>query len=111
MTEDASSRDARMVAEMDADIGVHHVAAVCAEARLGATEEAGETETVLEEFDSLVVDVFVVFPRLEEVLSSGLISAEEKDGILDRTLAGQASRLFLNFLKVVGRHGRLGCRT
>ena len=109
MSEDSLGQDARLAAEIDADVGVEHVAGVYAEALLDSAEKSGQTEAVLEEFDSLLADVFAVFPKLEEILASGLISHEEKAGVLDRTLGTQASQLFVNFLKVVSRHGRLDC--
>jgi F-type H+-transporting ATPase subunit delta len=89
------------------DAGAQHVAGVYAEALIEAAEKTGETESVLEQFDSLIDDLFAAFPKLEAVLASGLISQEERTGILDRALSAQASPLFLNFLKVVASRGRL----
>jgi len=43
------------------------------------------------------------------VLSSGLVSHEEKVGVLDRVLGAAASPLLLHSLKVISRHGRLDC--
>jgi F-type H+-transporting ATPase subunit delta len=98
---------------MAADVGVEHVAAVYAEALLGAAAPrgypAGQTEAVLDEFDDLVAQVLDPFPRLERLLASALISHDEKAGILDRVLGGRASPTMLHFLEVVSRHGRLDC--
>jgi F-type H+-transporting ATPase subunit delta len=99
--------DARMAAELNADVGVEHIGAVYAKALLGAAENAGRLDETLEELDSLVCDVLDRLPQLEQILASGLVGVEEKTALLDRALAGQASPLFLNFLKVLGRHGRL----
>lgn len=107
--EERSSRDARLAAELSADVGVHHIAEVYAEAFLGATEKAGQTAALVDEFDALVRDVLDVFPKLEDVLASALVSHEEKYGVLDRVLGGRASPLLLNFLKVLARHGRMDC--
>jgi F-type H+-transporting ATPase subunit delta len=109
MADDLSARDAQTAAEIGADVGVQKVAAVYAEGFLGAAERAGQVESLLEQMDSLVGDVLDVFPTLEAILASGLISHEEKAGILDRTLGGRASPMLLNFLKVVSRHGRMDC--
>jgi len=109
MFEERLSRDAQLAAELDADIGIQHIADVYAEAFLGATEKAGRTKAVLEELDSMVRDVLDLHPDLEAVLSSGLVSHEEKVGILDRVFGGRASALLLSFLKVLSRHGRLDC--
>jgi F-type H+-transporting ATPase subunit delta len=107
MADDSQARDARAAA--NADVGVEHVGAVYAEAFLGAAETAGLTESLLAQFDSLLADVLDPFPKLEEILASALVAHDEKADILDRTLGRQASPVFLNFLKVVARHGRLDC--
>jgi F-type H+-transporting ATPase subunit delta len=106
---DRTERDARLAAELEREVGVEHIANVYAEALLGAAEAAGQTAAILEELDSLVADVLDAHPDLERVLASGVISHEERSGILDRVLGGQASPLVLNFLKVVSRHGRMNC--
>ena len=109
MAHDPEARDARTAEKIDADVGVRHIGVVYAEAFLDAAENAGLTDAVLSEFDSLVTDVLDPFPELEQILASGSISHEEKAGILDRTLGTQASPFLLDFLKVVSRHGRLDC--
>jgi len=104
-----AERDAQLAAEIDRDVGREHVAGVYAEALLDAAQEAEQTAALLEELDSLVVDVLDRFPDFEQVLSSGVVSHEEKSGVLDRVLAGQASPLLMRFLKVLSRRGRLDC--
>jgi len=86
---------------------VQQIAKVYAHALLGAAQSGNQTEAIVEEFDSLVSDVFDPHPELERLLSSGILTHDEKVGILDRTLGGQASPLLLNFLKVLSAHGRL----
>jgi F-type H+-transporting ATPase subunit delta len=90
-----------------ADFGNQHVATVYAKGLLGASEAAGQTETVLQEFDSLVGDVLDKLPKFTSVLFSGMVPHEEKIGMIDRSLGRQASPLMLNFLKVLSAHGRL----
>ena len=110
MPEELSPQDAQAVAaRIRADVGVQHVATVYAEAILGAAETAGQTEALLAEMDSLVADVLDRYPALEHLLGSGLVSHEEKVGILDRVFGAAASPLLLNSLKVISRHGRLDC--
>jgi F-type H+-transporting ATPase subunit delta len=109
MAQDIPPREAQLAAEYQADVGVEHIADVYAEAFLGATEKAGQTAALLVEFDSLIADVLNRFPELERVLTSSLVSQDDKVGILDRVLGSQASPLLLNFLKVLSRHGRLDC--
>jgi F-type H+-transporting ATPase subunit delta len=108
-TRDITAQDARTAAQIEADVGVEHIAGVYAKALLDTTERAGATAAVLEEFDALMTDVLDRFPRLEAVLASVLVSPEEKSALLDRLLGGRASAILLNFLKVVARHGRLDC--
>jgi F-type H+-transporting ATPase subunit delta len=108
-TLDKSAEDARTVARMDAEVGVEHVADVYAQALLSAAEKAGQTSTAVAEFDALMTEVIDANPRFQEVLSSTLISPEETSGILNRVLGGRISPLFMNFLQVVARHGRLDC--
>jgi len=111
MTEfqDTAARDARTAAQIEADVGVEHVADVYAKGLLGAARNAGRLEAVVAEFDDLLSEVLDKFPKLEALLASALLSVEEKSGVIDRTLGGRASPLLVGFLKVVARHGRLDC--
>lgn len=106
--DDRMERDAHLAAAMEREVGVEHLANVYAEALLGVAENAGQTTAILEQFDSLVADVLDRYPQLERMLASGMVSAEEKSQLLDRVLGAQAEPIFLRFLKVVSRHGRLG---
>jgi len=108
-SDDIRAEDARMAAQIEADVGVEQVADIYAKALLGATESAGQTTALLEEFDAMVAEVLDRFPRFEAVLTSALIGHDEKAGALDRVLGERVSPLLLNFLKVVSRHGRLDC--
>jgi len=108
-SKDTNAEHARTAAQIDADVGVEHVASVYAEALLGASEKAGSTPAMVEEFDRLLSDVLCRNPKLETILASVLISHEEKAGIIDRVAGSWASPLLVSFLKVVSRHGRLGC--
>ena len=106
---DITAEHARVAAQIEADVGVEHIANVYAAGLLGATEQAGTTEAVLGEFDRVMFEVINRHPKLEAILASNLVNANEKTGILDRVLAKQVSPALLNFLKVVARHGRLDC--
>jgi F-type H+-transporting ATPase subunit delta len=98
-------------AEIDGDltenVGIQNVAAVYAKAFLGATEAAGTTDAALVELESLVSDVLNKLPRLDAILRSGLVSADQKIELIDKAIGSQASPLLRNFLKVLARHGRL----
>lgn len=89
------------------DITAQQIARVYAQALLGAAESAGQLDEVVEAVDSLVHDVLQPHPGLERLLTSALISGEEKEGTLERVFGGRASQVVLSFLKVLGRHGRL----
>ncbi len=108
-SDDRAERDVQLAAALAREVGVEHIANVYGEALLGAADAAGQTVAILEELDSLVADVLGPHPQLERVLAAGVISHEERSGILDRVLGGQASPLMMNFLKVVSRHGRMKC--
>ena len=89
------------------NVGAEQVAKVYASALVDAAEAAGQTEAVMDELDSFLGDVLAAAPKLEVGLGSALVSPDEKSALLDKALREQASPLFLNFLKVVSRHGRL----
>jgi F-type H+-transporting ATPase subunit delta len=106
---DLNAEHARNAASIEPDVTVEHIAAVYAEALLDAAEKAGQSREVIEEFDSLAADVLDAFPKLEAILASGLVAYEEKSGLIDRVFAARGSRLMVDFLKVVARHGRCDC--
>jgi F-type H+-transporting ATPase subunit delta len=89
------------------DVTHEQIARVYAQAFLGAANAAGDAVGLVEELGSLVSDVLDRFPGLEKTLGSALLSHDEKVGLLDRTLGGQASPTLLNFLKVLSAHQRL----
>ena len=106
---DITAEHARAAAQMEADAGVEHIADVYAKGLLAATERAGQTAAVLDEFDAVMTEVIGSFPKLEAVLDSILVLPEEKVALIDKTLGGRVSPMLVNFLKVVARHGRLDC--
>jgi F-type H+-transporting ATPase subunit delta len=89
------------------DAGSRRVARVYAEALLDAAEKHGETGRVLEEFASLVEDLFRADPQFEAFLASGAISRKPKAEVIHRTFDGKASDTFRNFLLVLNDHLRL----
>jgi len=86
-----------------------HLGDVYAKSLLGATESAGNTEQVLEEFDALVGDVLDKLPKLEAALTSPRVPDEAKSQMLDKAFGGKMSATLLNFLKVVCEHRRFDC--
>jgi F-type H+-transporting ATPase subunit delta len=89
------------------DVTVEQVARVYAQAFMGVAAKAANAGELVAELNSLVTDVLNPNPKLVEVLESSLVSAEDKEALLDRVLGKAASREVLNFLKVLSRHGRL----
>jgi len=83
------------------------VAVTYAKALLGALDGAGQTAVVLPQFDSFVGDVWKRLPDLAGVLSSGLVSPDEKAALIQKAVGGQAAPLLLNFLLVLAKHDRL----
>jgi len=106
---DMIARDAQYATRQSPDVGREKVGEIYARALLGAAEKAGQTVAALDELDAIVSEAFAQFPKLETVFGSLLISHEEKTAVLDHVFADRVSRLLLNFLKVVSRHGRLDC--
>ncbi|MDO4558852.1 MAG: ATP synthase F1 subunit delta [Planctomycetia bacterium] len=99
----------------DQDVSVEKIATVYAEAFLSAAQRTtGDVPSHCEELEDFVLEILDAYPEYEKILSSGLVNAEEKGQLLDRTLGpaatrGELSRLSLNFLKVLAKHGRLDC--
>jgi F-type H+-transporting ATPase subunit delta len=91
------------------DVGGEPVSAVYAKALLGAAEARGEMESVLEEFGSLISDVFDKLPQFEATLASLRLDHDRKVALLDTVFQGRMNPLLLNFLKVGSQHGRLDC--
>ena len=86
-----------------------HIAGVYAKSVISATEKSGNTEEVLEQLDSFVVDVLGKIPQLNAALRSPRISLDEKASLIDSALSGRADKTFVNFLKVLNNHNRLDC--
>ncbi|MDA1052283.1 MAG: ATP synthase F1 subunit delta [Planctomycetota bacterium] len=91
------------------DTGQQYLGAVYAKALLGAAEKVGNAEAVLDELNSFVDDVLAKVPNLDATLASPRVAFELKAAMLDKALAGKVSAEFLNFVKVVARHGRFDC--
>lgn len=89
------------------DVTVEQIARVYGQAILGAAEKAGDVAGLVDELDELVREVLDRFPKFEQTLGSALVTPEQKEQLLDRVLGGRASRLVLNFLKVLLAHGRI----
>jgi F-type H+-transporting ATPase subunit delta len=106
---DITAEDARTAAQIQADVGVEHIAGVYAKALVDTTEHTGQTTSVIGDFDAVMAEVVDRYPKFEAVLASALVSPEEKSAAIDRVLGGRVSPVLVNFLKVVAHHNRLDC--
>lgn len=89
------------------DVAVERIARVYAQAFMGVANKSSNADALVTELKSLVADALEPNPKLVEVLKSSLVSAEQKEALLDRIFGKAASTEVLNFLKVLARHGRL----
>ncbi len=84
-----------------------HVGPLYAKALLAAVGASGNVDAVMEQFHSLIHDVFDKQPVLEMALANPKIPSDEKVRVLDKAFAGKMDATLLKFLKVVSRRGRL----
>lgn len=91
------------------DPGKQHLGTVYAQALLGAAEAAGETDSILSEFQAFIDQVLNRIPKFEAALVSPRVPLESKERMVDGAFQNRMSGTLLNFLKVVARHGRLDC--
>jgi F-type H+-transporting ATPase subunit delta len=89
------------------DVDAERLASVYASAGLDAAGGIGEQEQVVNELEAIVGEVLSLDSRLQQILASVLIAAEEKVSMLDRLFGGKVSTTTLNLLKVMARHKRL----
>jgi F-type H+-transporting ATPase subunit delta len=82
------------------------VARIYADAFLNAVP-LGEVDAALEEFRSFVDDVLDKQPEFARIIQSHTVSRDHKLELINRVVAGRASELFTNFLRVLARHDRL----
>jgi F-type H+-transporting ATPase subunit delta len=104
-------RVAELVQKQWADVGAQRVAGVYAEALLDAADRVGQADALTNEFDSLMHDVLPKCADFATVLASGAVGRNNKADLLQRSLAGKVSELFLNFFLVLNNHERLDLLT
>ena len=106
---DTQAIDARYAADSNPDVSADQIGQVYAQSYIGALDNNPElVGQAVEEFDSFLTAYFDANPKFEEILSSRLISTEDKIDIVNRTVTG-GSPMFVNFLKVVAKHERMDC--
>jgi len=87
------------------DPGALAIASLYARSYLEAARANG-IDDAREELASFVDDVLDRSPELQAALASETIGRDHKLAFLDRAIAPHCSEFFLNFLKVLVRHGR-----
>ena len=106
---DTQAIDARYAADSNPDVSADQIGQVYAQSFIGALDnDPVLVGQAVEEFDSFLTAYFDANPKFEEILSSRLISTEDKIDIINRTVTS-GSPVFVNFLKVVARHERMDC--
>jgi len=84
-----------------------HVGPIYAKALLAAVGSSGNVDELMEQFHSLIHDVFDTQPVLEMALANPKLPSDEKIRLLDKAFGGKMDETLLTFLKVVSRRGRL----
>ena len=83
------------------------IARVYAEALLNVAVKQHKADTMLEQLDSLVNDVFAAEPLLENYLSSRAVKHDEKERTIRASFEKRADPMFVKFLLVLNTHNRL----
>lgn len=84
-----------------------HVGEVYAKALLGVARKSSNTDELLNQFQTVVEEVFSKNPKLEAALNSPKLSLEQKESLLDKILGAHVDATLLKFLKVLCRRQRL----
>lgn len=85
----------------------HGLARTYAEALLGAAEKDGAPDSVLDDLEALLREVWRSRPEFATLLGSPSVNVQEKDRILTETFDGRLEPTLLKFLRVLNRHGRI----
>ncbi|MGL4461669.1 MAG: ATP synthase F1 subunit delta, partial [Planctomycetia bacterium] len=90
------------------EMGEARVAEVYAMALWGLAEDAGTTQSVVEEVGVLVREFLDPHPELEVFFSLGSITQSRRAEMIDRVFANRFSDAVYGFLHTLNRRGRLG---
>lgn len=84
-----------------------HVGEVYAKALLASAMKEGSVDTVVDQLESLVVDVLDKNPKLDYAMVNTKMSVDDKWALLDRVFGGKMHGALLTFLKVIVRRHRV----
>ena len=89
------------------DVEVEKLSRVYALAGLNSAGDLKAQQSMVDELAAVTNEVLNKNPALEKLFASALVSRDDKLGVIDRVFSKGLSETSLNFLKVIGRHGRL----
>jgi len=90
------------------DPGAEQVGRTYARALMGAAKSAGVVDDVLSQLGVLVDECLAGSDKLSAAFASPRIDETEKNRVIDKLFAGQFHPVLVNFLKIMGKRGRLG---
>jgi F-type H+-transporting ATPase subunit delta len=90
------------------DPGAEQVGKTYARALIGAAASAGVADQVLDQLQVLVDDYLGGSDKLAAAFASPRIDEAEKGRVIDKLFGGQFHPVLINFLKIMGKRGRLG---
>ncbi|MGV3486744.1 MAG: ATP synthase F1 subunit delta [Planctomycetaceae bacterium] len=90
------------------DPGAEQVGKTYARALISAAASAGVADQVLDQLQVLVDEYLAGSDKLAAALASPRIDEAEKSRVIDRIFANEFHPVLVNFLKVMGKRGRLG---
>ncbi|NNE00793.1 MAG: ATP synthase F1 subunit delta [Pirellulaceae bacterium] len=90
------------------DTGAEQLGKTYAHALIGASEQAGATERVVEQLKQVVDDYIHASEPLAAAFSSPRIDNDEKIRVIDRVFGEDFDPVLVKFLKVMAGRGRLG---
>ncbi|MDR2168721.1 MAG: ATP synthase F1 subunit delta [Planctomycetaceae bacterium] len=101
------AQDAQFVAENDANVDVDTIAEIYAVAYTNAVKANNNSiDSAVEEFGEFI-DILKSNEKFATILSSAMITADEKIALIEKTISNAASTNFMNFLRVAARRNRL----
>ena len=110
MSTDVNALDSQFAAEFSPDINVEKIGSVYADALFGVVDnDLQKVREILGEYAEFVSDVLDANPTFESILSSRLVSAEDKISIIEKTMKSVMSPVLFDFFRVVAKHERLDC--
>ncbi|MDR1923254.1 MAG: ATP synthase F1 subunit delta [Planctomycetaceae bacterium] len=106
------AQDAQFAAEYHADVDAGKIAEIYAEAYLNAVKvenslnETAAIDSAVEEFASFI-EVLQKQKNFDAILKSAMISSSEKMALIEKAISKNASKMFMNFLRIVAKRNRL----